>query len=323
MNVREPLRSKLSRRLKSFLQSGPESRMYASLLLQGRMASWKVRSMHQIESLQDVEFKVFSQWGEDGIIDWLIERVSVPPNLHTFVEFGVESYREANTRFLLENRNWKGLILDGNASGLDSLRRDPLFWQYNLTAKASFITRENINDLILDGGLSGDIGLLSVDVDGVDYWIWEAITAIRPIFCICEYNAILGDIHAISVPYSPDFVARSSHYSGYYAGASIAALRYLAKKKGYRFLGTTTAANDAFFVRDDYAHHFNDSLLKKTALPSKSRGSRDRTGELSFVGGLDRFNLISHLPVVKVDTGETIKLADLGPVYSNDWLSRM
>lgn len=321
--VRESVRTRATRRLKSFLQSGPDSKMYASLLLQGKMASWNVRSIPQINSLQDVEFKVFSQWGEDGIIDWLIERANIPPHLHTFIEFGVESYREANTRFLLENRNWRGLIMDGNEASLASLTKEEIFWQYNLKTKASFITRENINQLISEAGFSGDIGLLSVDVDGVDYWIWEAINVVKPIICICEYNAVFGDIHPVTVPYDPSFVASQNHYSCLYAGASIGALKCLARRKGYTFLGTTQAANDAFFVRNDYADLFDKAVLNKIALPSKSRGSRNKEGGLSFTGGTERLKLISHLPVVRVDTGGTVRLSDLYPIYSEEWIRRM
>lgn len=305
------------------MQSGPDAKLYASLLLQGREASWKVRAMNQVQNLQDVEFKVFSQFGQDGIIDWLIERTSIPRNLHTFVEFGVESYREANTRFLLENRNWRGLVMDGSDASLATLKQDPLLWQYNLAANPAFITRENINDLLIGSGFSRDVGLLSVDIDGVDYWVWEAINAISPIICVCEYNAVFGDLHAISVPYDPKFTASGSHYSSLYFGASIAAMCHLAERKGYKFLGTTLAGNDAFFVRRDHAHCFEGALRCNIALPSKSRCSRDQSGQLSYIGGLDRFDLISHLPVVKVDTGEVVKLSDLGPVYSDDWLGQM
>lgn len=86
-----------------------------ALLLQGRIASWLVRSKETITSLRDVEFNVLSQFGEDGIIDWIIERSQIPDRLHSFIEFGVELYEEANTRFLLENRNWRGLIIDANS----------------------------------------------------------------------------------------------------------------------------------------------------------------------------------------------------------------
>ena len=328
--ILKPIKSKLLHRvrksingaLEAKIQAG-EERIYDSQLLQGRMACWQTRSREKIQSLQDIEFKVFSQWGEDGIIDWLIERAAIPPRLHTFVEFGVESYREANTRFLLENRNWRGLVMDGDPALAENLKKDPLFWRYDLAAKSAFITRENVNDLIGSAGFTGEVGLLSVDVDGNDYWIWEAISVIQPVICVCEYNAVFGDLHAISVPYDPEFMCSRSHFSHLYFGASVAALRSLAARKGYRFVGTTSAANDAFFIREDYAHRFDSALMNSVALASKNRSSRDKLGQLSHIGGVERFKLISSLPVVKTETGDTVSLAELGPVYSENWLQQI
>jgi hypothetical protein len=293
-------------------------------LLMGRMASWRVRGLEVISSLQDIEFKVTSQWGEDGIIDWLIERAGVPPALHTFVEFGVDTYREANTRFLLQNRNWRGFIMDGSAEVMGAVVADGLYWKHHFTAKQAFITRENVNDLISRSGLSGDIGLLSIDVDGNDYWVWEAIDVVRPIICICEYNAVFGDVHPISIAYNPTFYVTDAHYSNLFFGASISALRSLATKKGYRFVGTTAAANDAFFVREDYAKRFVDtSLLNIQALPSTARSSVDHSGALTYVSGLTRLDLIRDMPVVNTETGETVRIRDLAPLYSDDWLAKM
>src|SRR5271156_6013918 len=161
-----------------------------NLLLSGRMASFLVRGMPTISSIQDVEFKISSQWGEDGIIDWLIERANIPPAAQSFIELGVETYREANTRFLLQNRNWRGLIMDSSAVMVTAVREDALSGTHDLTALPVFITRENINELIASAGFGGDIGLLSIDVDGNDYWVWEAIHAVNPIICIVEYNAV-------------------------------------------------------------------------------------------------------------------------------------
>jgi hypothetical protein len=316
------IKSKVARSLRTSLNRTIEEKLYDSLLLQGRQASWHVRSMEVIHSLQDVEFKVFSQWGEDGIIDWLIERAALPAHLHTFVEFGVESYREANTRFLAENRNWRGLVMDGDPALGENLRRDPHSWRYNLTTKSAFITRENVNEVIVGAGFSGDIGLLCIDVDGNDYWIWEAISAIRPVICICEYNAIFGDLQAISIPYDPKFIWGENH-SRLYHGASISALSSLAVQKGYRFLGTTVAANDAFFIREDYASRIDKALKNVVALPSKARTSCIAMGQVSEVGGYDRFKIISDLPVVRTETGETLTLGELGPVYSDNWLQQM
>jgi hypothetical protein len=292
--------------------------------LTGRLASWQVRSMTVISSLSDVEFKVSSQWGEDGIIDWLIERAGIPPESRTFVEFGVESYREANTRFLLRNRNWRGLIMDGGEEMVQAVRDDGLYLAHDLTVSSAFLTRDNINDLISAAGFRGEIGLLSIDVDGNDYWIWEAIEVIQPIICICEYNAIFGDMHPISVPYSATFHRTAAHYSNLYFGASIGALRSLAARKGYRFAGTTSAANDAFFVREDYAQRFlNTSVENIRALPSFFRDSKDQSGRLTYLGGLERLRHISSLPVVNVETGIIAKLADLNPIYSQEWLEMM
>jgi hypothetical protein len=323
MSIRKSLKKRLQP-VKSWLLDDLERTATDSSLVLGRMASWQVRSQQKIVCLQDVEFKINSQWGEDGIIDWLVERCNIPRSLHSFVEFGVEDYREANSRFLMQNRHWRGLILDGSSKMIDRCKHEGFFWKYDLTAKAAFITRDNINELISTSGFNGDIGLLSVDLDGNDYWIWEAIEAVRPIICICEYNAVFGDIHPISVPYAPAFDRTQAHFTNLYFGASIVALRNLASNKGYRFVGTTTAANDAFFVREDYAGNFVDTAIQNIrALPSCARESRDSSGELTYIGGLNRLHTIADLSVLNTDTRETVRLGDLKSVYSDEWLRMM
>lgn len=316
------IKTKLVRRVRTLVTRMVEEKLFDSILLQGRMASWQVRSMKSIQSLQDAQFKVLSQWGEDGIIDWIIERADIPPHLHTFVEFGVEHYHEANTRFLIENRNWHGLIMDGDPALSEALRRDRRYYRYGLKMKSAFITRENINDLIVEAGFAGEIGLLSIDVDGNDYWIWEAIDAIRPVICVCEYNAFFGDLHPVSTPYDPKFSVGQSHPSRLYFGASIAALSSLGARKGYRFLGTTMAGNDAFFIREDYASPFDSALRSIVARPSNFCVPTDASGQESWVDGKDRFNMVSSFPLVNTETGERVTLGELGSAYSDDWLQQ-
>ena len=314
----------VARRLRPSLLSEFRSLSSDSNLTTGQMAAWRVRAMEAIAYLQEVEFSVSSQWGQDGIIDWLIERANIPAALNSFVEFGVESYRVSNTRFLLQTRNWRGLIMDSGSEALPSVKADDLYWKHDLTVKQAFITRDNINDLMTSAGFSGEIGLLSIDVDGNDYWVWEAVTAVNPIICICEYNAVFGDVHPISIPYDPRFDRAQAHFCHLYFGASIAALRSLAARKGYRFVGTNLAANDAFFVREDYAQRFVDRSLRAIqAFPSRFRESRDREGQLNYIGGLDRLQAIASMPVVNTETGQQTSLGDLGPVYSDAWLSIM
>jgi len=312
----EPLR-----RIRSYFTRQVQATTDVSLLLLGRMASRQVRSMAAVPSLDKVEFKVFSQWGEDGIVDWLIERAEIPPHLQTFIEFGVESYAEANTRFLLQNRNWRGLVLDGNPQQIERLKKETqLFWGYDLTAKFAFITRENINNLFIEAGFSGEIGLLSIDIDGNDYWVWDAISVVRPVICICEYNAVFGDVWPISIPYEPHFVRTRPEFRGLYFGASISALQSLASRKGYRFLGTNSEGVNAFFVRQDYASRFDSALTKPMAWPSRLRESLDQSGRLCFARGLERTHLIRDLPVVNTETMEKHSIGGLTPLYSNDWL---
>jgi hypothetical protein len=311
----------IARRAKRLLLGDVERSASAQLLLSGRVASLAVRRLAKISSISDVGFGVYSGEGEDGIIDWLVERLDI--DAHSFVEFGVEDYRESNTRFLLRNRNWRGLVLDGSARNVEYIANDSLSWRHDLSARAAFITRENINDLLKEAGFCGEIGLLSIDIDGNDYWVWEQIEAVDPIICICEYNAIFGDLGPITIPYEADFFRTRAHHSNLYFGASVAALRFLASKKGYRFVGTNLGGGNAFFVRNDYAARLDGAIQDVSARPNLCRESRDEGGHLTYVSGLRRLALIAHLPVVNVKSGETIELRSVNPIYSDVWLKEM
>src|SRR5258708_40191895 len=119
---------------------------------------------------------------------WVCQKLAGIPG--SFVEFGVEDYTEANTRFLLHNRGWRGLIMDGSMPNMQAVRDDPLHWMHDLTAVPAFITVENVNDLIQRAGFGGEIGILSVDIDGNDYWVLDAIRCINPAIIICEINGV-------------------------------------------------------------------------------------------------------------------------------------
>ena len=292
-----------------------------SMLLQGRMAANSFLQGKQINDLSEVEFRVFSQWGEDGIIDWLVKHVPVPTE--SFIEFGVETFREANCRFLLQNRNWKGLVMDGSEEYMHSLQTQQMFWMHDLTAKPAFIDKDNINSHIEDAGFGGDVGILSIDIDGNDYWVWDAISCVDPAIVICEYNPILGDQHAITVPYDPKFYRMDAHYCGLYFGASIKALLVLAKKKGYTFVGSNSNGINAFFVRNDLAKHVENLIKDYKSFPSRHRDSRDSNGNLNFTGGVSRFDLISDQIVVDLKTGEEVALSSLDQPYSENWLKYM
>ena len=224
-----------------------------SLLLQGKKMAWEVASLPPNTDFRRVGFGVFSQSDEDGIIQYLIN--TLPIENKTFIEFGVENYEESNTRFLLVNNHWQGMVLDACEADIRYIKNDNIHWQYDLQVKGTWITRDNINALLDESGFSKDVGLLSVDLDGNDYWIWEAIHSIRPRIVIVEYNSVFG-LLPIAVPYKQDFSRTAAHYSNLYYGASLSAQHSLATKKGYVLVGSNVFGHNAFFVRSDIAGDF-------------------------------------------------------------------
>jgi hypothetical protein len=278
-----------------------EQDLDAIKISQGRILS-AMNAERDSRDLRDYEFKVFSQWGEDGVIQWLTSRLEIPNRI--FIEFGVEDFRESNCRFLMMKDNWKGLVIDGSEANLRRLRDAYYFWRYELLAICKFVTREDIDELILGAGLSGDIGILSIDIDGVDYHVWEAIKAVSPRIVIIEYNSVFGPHRAITVPYDPNFQRTEKHYSNLYFGSSISALAQLGNKMGYTLIGGTSEGVNAFFVRNDVMNSDVESRLPAEAYAeSHFRESRDEGGNLSLLTGRDRLALIEGLPVLNVDTG--------------------
>ena len=258
-------------------------------------------------------YRLTSQSDEDGILQYLLECVPIENQL--FVEFGVEDYAEANTRFLLRHRNWSGLIIDASEAYIRQIRQSELYWRHNVQAVCAFVTAANINDLIGGAGIHGDIGLLSIDIDGVDYWVWQAITVVNPRIVVCEYNSMFGSAANVVVPYDPAFERAKKHYSHLYAGASFGALAHLAQRKGYGLVGSNSAGNNAFFVRNDVLGDLQPLTVDQAYVKAKFRESRGPGGELTHLLIEQGIKLLGNLPVVDVDTGKTINIESLNCQY--------
>ncbi|MFE9092939.1 hypothetical protein [Streptomyces sp. NPDC007264] len=247
----------------------------------GAMETRLGRLLPEPQHLRDAEFKVFSQWGEDGILQHLVSRLS-PPDV--FIEIGVGDYSESNTRFLAMKDNWRGVILDGGTAHIDFLRRSEMAWRWSITPVSAFVTAENIDDLILQSDIKGDIGVLSIDIDGVDYWVWRAISVVSPWIVVIEYNSAFGPDKAVTVPYRSDFMASRAHHTGLFLGASLPALHHLGAQLGYRLAGVGSNGVNAFFVRDDVAGDLWNLTPEAAFVPSRVRIARDVDGELSYTG---------------------------------------
>lgn len=295
-----------TRNLLTVGKSVNEAKMLAAKLLIDRNAQ-----RESVETLADVEFKVFSQFGEDGIIQYLIRRAGVGPRERSFVEFGAETYNEANTRFLAVNDNWRGLLIDGSRRNIETIRNSPTFWMYDLTAVAAFVTAENIDELIRQAGYEGSIGLLSIDIDGNDYWVWRAIRTIDPVVVVAEYNSVFGPTRAVTIPYDAAFVRRKAHQSDLYYGCSLKALARLASEKGYALVGSNSAGNNAFFVKKERLNGLPAQSTEQAYVESRYRESVDRTGRFSFLSGAARLREIQDMPLLDLETGLTIRAREL------------
>lgn len=299
-----PLQAETAARLDAL-----EAQANAIRLAIGRQESRAVRAL-RVADLRDAEITVFSQGGEDGIIQYLVAHVPIEDR--SFVELGVDTYEESNTRFLLESENWRGRIVDGGDAHRRFVRRRGLDWRRDLDVVTAFVTRENADALVRAGARAGDLGLLSIDIDGNDYWVLEAIESVRPRILIVEYNSVFGAEHAITVPYDPAFVRGRAHASHLYYGASLPALCRLAASKGYAFVGSNSHGNNAFFVREDLAGALPRPTPRQAWVESRYRESRAPDGSLTLVGPhAERRRIIADCRVVDLERGRETTLREL------------
>lgn len=201
-----------------------------------------------VTKLADASFDIFTYHGEDGIIAYLLQQLKdVPP---VFVDAGAGNCIVGNCSTLAIHFGWKGIFIDKDAKQIAAGKR--FYSKMARTADginfiSEEITPENINKLIVQTGIKGEVGLLSVDIDGNDYWIWKAIHIIQPRIVIIEAKVEFG-LHDVIVPYGQHNY-RSSDIQ--YNGASVEALRKLGNEKGYKLVGANKQGYNLFFVKNN------------------------------------------------------------------------
>ena len=200
------------------------------------------------EDLTRHELRVFSQNGEDGVIEAILRRVG--HGQPSFVEFGVEAGTEGNCIFLADVLGWPGLFMESDPAKFAFLEGKYAARPEVRTVQAS-VRPENVETLIRSAALPDEPAVLSIDVDGIDYWIWRAL-ALRPRLVVIEYNAHLPRDAELVQPLEPEMAWDGTDYFG----ASLEALRRLAQGKGYRLVHTDLAGVNAFFVREDLGGPF-------------------------------------------------------------------
>lgn len=196
------------------------------------------------QRLLAARFRLHSQNQEDGILLALFKHIGV--TTERFVELGSGS-SGGNAAMFAAEFGWTGLMVEGDAGKAEMAGRK--FPRAN--AVCAWITPESVNDLLTQHGCTGEVDLLSVDVDGNDYWVWNAITACSSRVVVLEYNSMFGPDRAVTIPYDPKFNRRDHRFC--YFGASLTALTTLSAKKGYRLIAVEPTGVNAFFLRNDVA----------------------------------------------------------------------
>jgi hypothetical protein len=190
------------------------------------------------------EYRLFSQNGEDGIIQEVIRRIGEQTRF--FVEFGTGAGSECNCARLARECGWHGLFLEANQSYFEQLERAYACFP-GIRTMHSLVTSSNIESLLDVNGVPREFDLLSIDIDGNDYWVWAAVQRWKPRVVVIEYNASYRPPQKWVMRENPHHVWDGTNYFG----ASLASLMELGRRKGYALVGTNSSGVNAFFVRSD------------------------------------------------------------------------
>ncbi len=303
--------------LRSLVRAIFESQQNQIRVLQS-LGTLHSRSLSQrlqtIQILWEAEYSVFSQWGEDGILDFLVSTLEIErPN---YIDFGAGDVRFSNGRWLLESRGGAGVFVDARKDLKSTLYASGLPVSTDSRAIETYLTLDNASDVFKEAASSfkGDVDVFSLDVDGQDYWILKSLEDLNAKIVLVEYQSYLGHELAITVPPSLNFDRTKSHFSWIYYGASLLAFCDLLELKGCRLVGTNHQRGNAFFVRKDL---YESSSLNELLLPTlqdlcSSQGGESRSKSGAFMGlqGGRRAVLVEEMPWHNCRSGKTATLAN-------------
>ena len=233
------------------------------------------KARNQVPALKDTGYRVFSQFEEDGKLLFVFAMIGMDKK--TFIEIGADDGVNSNCANLAFNFGWHGLFIDGNADAIARGRRFfskyPHPWNPSPRFECAMVNRENINQLIRQAGFGGEIGFLSIDIDGNDYWVWDALDVVSPQVVMIETHNEFG-LEDLVVPYDPDYVYPGKH--PVYHGASPVAMTKLARQKGYRLVGANELGFNFIFVREELAGELLPEVRVESVLqhPSVKEGMK-------------------------------------------------
>jgi hypothetical protein len=294
--------TKISKKIKSTFSPNREIKASYSKLDRLLQINLEMKYLDMFQSLKylppfdKVEFSSYSQNGEDGILLFIF--LIIGTKSKKVVEIGAGNGIECNAANLIINHGWSGLLIDGKKrnteKGKSFYKQRTNAWKFTRIEPKivnSWITIENVNTLIESNGFSGDIDLLSLDIDGIDFWIWKAIEVVSPRVVILEYNNRWAANQSVSVPYNSNFVGLEILPEGKgYFGASLMAYTKLAKEKGYRLIGANSPNTNAFFMRNDTGLETFPEVTVSSCLSS----------DYALLQHKLKYPLIKDMPVIEI-----------------------
>jgi hypothetical protein len=268
-----------------------EQQTQAGLLVSYRTALRQ--GVNPIDKLTDAGFRCYSEYEEDGIILYLLAVVGM--RSRKVVELCCGNGRECMSANLIINHGFKGYLFDGGDKNIKDavyffdIQKDCRFVKPSINKV--WITKDNVNDLLRSAGAEGEVDLLSLDIDGNDYYIWQAIDAINPRVCVFEtHNLVPGDA-SITIPYQDDFFAwNKTGPEVDFRSVSLAAMKKLSAAKGYTLVGGHKHGFNVFFVRNDLMNDF----LHEASIAEVHDNEGTRAAQK------ERWPLVKNMPWVEV-----------------------
>ena len=300
------LKTKISKRIREFLRRAltvepVNQKINIGLLTSHAMSARK----HSMKDLWDAEFRVFSQFGEDGIVDLLLDELQI--SKPRIMEIGAGDFSECNSRFALHKRNCSAYLVDMREDLQRGLQESEIRWKASVAVEIAKIDEKNIKDIESRASkFLKYIDVISLDIDGIDFWIAQHINWNGIKIAIVEYNPVFGAKLAVSVPKETFSSRFEHHYSGLVYGASLLAWIEFFASKDMRFVGTNRAGNNAFFVPSSLAGNLPFRLPDISQLDAyvdwQIRDSRNQDQTLSSLSLEQARNLISGVELIETNT---------------------
>ncbi len=273
------------------------------------------KNYSKVNKLSDVDYKIFSQNGEDGILDYLLYQLKIEKP--KYIEIGVGDYTESNTRFIFERCSPKGTVVDCLENLEEKIKKNFSLWKSELKIVNDFVNPNNIIKIMREADTLNNLDIFSLDIDGIDYWILKELPKDFSKIAIVEFNPIFGKNLKVSVPNIINFDRKKYHYSNLCFGMSLQAAIEIMNEKNFYFVGTNLLRNNAFFVSKNYKKekYFKNLMINniENSTDANFTESRDIKGNLNFLNYQKRVKEILECEVIdlSVNSNTKIKLKDL------------